>query len=782
MTTQMVGKPIQRVEDKDLLTGKGNFTDDIKLPGTLHVAFIRAPFAHARITGIDLDAARDLAGVHLVMAAADLPAPAKGKRILLQVPNPAIADPITQEPLVSDRVAFAGEAVAVVVADSRAIAEDAAEMVMVDYDPLPTVANLAQATAPGADKVHPHLADNVAARIHVGYGDIESAFRDAAHTVSVTLDQHRGTGNPMEGRAVLAAPNALDGGITVWSATQAPHILRRALVDMLEMAETDIRVIAPDVGGGFGPKVQAYPEEFVIPICAQMLGVPVKWIEDRREHLLCTVQERDQTWSVEMAVDAEGKLLGVRGRMQHDQGAYLPWGVIAPYISTVTMPGPYVLPAYDLETQVMFTNKVPTAPLRGAGRPQAVFAMERLFDLAADRMGLDRAELRRRNLIPAEAMPYSVGLIFRDGQPLVYDSGDYPRCQQIAEEKSGWADFPARREAALREGHYIGLGIANYVEGTGLGPFEGATTQVLPSGRIMIKTGAAGQGQGNRTVYAQVAAEAFNVDISQVDVELGDTGKIPIGVGAFASRLMVNAGSAIDVSAGTVVTKMKKIAAAAFEVSEDDLELVDGTVRVTGEQGPSLTFGEMAQMASGMPGYVLPGGQEPGLFATHYFSPPQAAYANGSHAVEVEVDPETGIVRIARYIVVHDCGRMVNPLLVEGQIQGGLAHGIGNAFLEKMRYDDDANPVTTTLADYLLPDADNVPTAEIYHVESPAPHNPLGVKGAGEGGTIPAAAAVVSAVEDALRPFGIQIDEAPILPERICELIDAARQDTQEAS
>lgn len=780
MTTRLFGAPIQRVEDPALLTGKGLFTDDVKLPGTLHAAFVRSPYAHARINGIDLEAARMMPGVHAVLAADDLPEIVHGKRILLQVPNPVIVEPITQMPLARDEVSFVGEPVVVVVADSRHIAEDAVEAVMVDFDPLPVAADMVIATGADAPMVHSHITDNIAARIRVGYGDVATAFKDAGHVVEMTLSQHRGTGNPIECRAVLANFDAVDSAMKIWSATQAPHGLKRAIVDMLEIADTDVRVIAPDVGGGFGPKLQVYPEEIVIPICARMLGHPVKWIEDRREHLLTTVQERDQHWTVSMALSEDGRILGLRGHMLHDQGAYLPWGIISPYISSVTVPGPYILPSYELETRVVFTNKVPTTPLRGAGRPQAVFAMERLLDQAADELGMDRAEIRRRNLIPPERMPYAVGLTFRDGQPLVYDSGDYIRCQALALEKSGWDEFADRQKAARAKGRYIGIGIANYVEGTGLGPFEGATTQILSSGRVLLRTGSAAQGQGGKTVYAQIAADAFNIDISMIDVEIGDTASIPIGVGAFASRLMVNVGSAVSVSSAAVVKKLKQIAAAKFEVQEEDIELADGEVRVAGAQGASMTFIEVARMASGLPGFSLPGGIEPGLVSTHYFSPPQAAYSNGCHVAEVEVDRETGLVKIQRYIVVHDCGNMVNPLLVEGQVQGGVAHGVGNAILEMMRFDDAANPLTTSLADYLLPDAGIVPDAEIYHTESPSPLNPLGVKGAGEGGTIPAAAAIISAIENAMQSVGICIRETPILPEQLCGLIDGAERQQHE--
>lgn len=774
MTTRFFGKPIKRVEDPALLTGQGRFTDDVQMPGMLHACFVRSPYAHARFNGVDVEAARSMPGVHLALASSDLPAAWRNRRIPLDVPNPAIRDPLTQYPLAVDEVCFAGEAVAVIVAETRHLAEDAAETVMVDYEPLPVAGNCEEAYLDGAPLAHSQIKDNVVARFSLNYGDADAAFANAAHVVSETYFQHRGTGCPMEGRAVLAVHDPVDDGYLVYSATQAPHGIKRALVDMFGLTDTQVRVIAPDVGGGFGPKLVTYPEEIVVPHCARLLGRPVKWIEDRREHLISTTQERDQVWTVRIAVDADGRILGLRGHMIHDTGAYLPWGIISPYISSTTFPGPYVVPSYKLDTAVVMTNKISTTPMRGAGRPQAVFAMERLLDGVARKLGIDRAEIRRRNLIPTDAMPYKVGLIYRDGKPVVYDSGDYPKCQQMALDLAGWSGFEECRAKARAEGRVIGIGLANYVEGTGLGPFEGATARLMSSGRVLLRTGAAAQGQGHRTVLAQICADEFNITPDKVDVEIGDTNSVGVGVGTFASRMMVNAGSSVRNSSSLLATKLRQIAAAHFEVDLDSVELADGTVRVTGEQGAMLRFEDIARMASGRPGFALPAGIEPGLEATNYFAPPQAAYSNGSHVAVVEVDPETGLVRVLRYIVAHDCGRVINPMLVDGQIQGGVAHGIGNTLLERMRYDADGNPLTTTLADYLLPEAGNVPKVEITHMESPSPLNPIGVKGAGEGGTIPAPAAIVSAVEDALMSFGVRITETPILPERICELIDEA--------
>ena len=769
-----VGERLVRVEDEALLTGRGRFTDDIHLPDMLYASFVRSSHAHARILGIDTAAARAVAGVHDVITAADLPDSLRGRGLPLEVPHPAIRHPLTPRLLAVDEVNYVGEAIAVVVADSPHRAEDAASLVMVDYDPLPVVENLEAALAPGGPTAHSGLRDNLAAQFSLKHGDIDAAFAQAAHTVSARYHQHRGTGCSIEARAVLATYGGAPQGFTVWSATQAPHGVKRALMDVFQLPETRVRVIAEDVGGGFGPKVIVYPEEMVVPYCAKRLGRPVKWTEDRRENFLASTQERDQIWDVEMAVDRDARILGVKCRLLHDQGAFMPWGIIVAYISSTTFPGPYVLPAYHCDTSVVLTNKVAVTPLRGAGRQQAIFAMERTLDEVARQCGLDRAEVRRRNLIPAAAMPYDVGLTFRDGKHLVYDSGDYPRCQAMALEKADWNGFEERRRRAREQGRYIGIGLANYTEGTGLGPYDGATTRILSSGRVLLRTGAAPQGQGHRTSFAQICADELGVDISAIDVEVGDTDSVANGYGAFASRTMVTVGSSVKLSAAAVAAKIKQIAAAHFQVGEEHIKLVDHTASVCGGTEKRLTFADLAQMAAGRPGFSLPEFIEPGLEATSYFAPRQATYSNGTHVAEVEVDPDTGLVRILRYIVSHDCGRLINPLLVEGQVQGAVAHGIGNALMEKMRFDAFANPLTTMMSDYLLPDAGNVPEVEQVHLESPSPLNPLGVKGAGEGGTLPSPAAIISAVEDALAELGVRIRELPILPERICEILDAA--------
>ena len=770
----MVGARVVRLEDPALLQGQGRFVDDISLPGTLAASFVRSPIAHGRVASIDTTKARALAGVHAVLTLDDLPEALREKPLPLLLPNPAITQPLTQYVLARKEVAFVGEAVAVVIADSRYIAEDAAQLVEVDFVPLAAASDCRDALADAAPRAHQESPDNLAARFTVAFGEPDPAFEAAAHVVGESLWQHRGGSHSIEGRAVLASHDKSQDLLTLWSATQAPHLIKRSLVELLDRHESRVRVIAPDVGGGFGPKALFYPEEAVIALATIMLGRPVKWIEDRREHFLATTQERDQYWDVELAIDANGRILGYRGTMIHDTGAYVPWGIISPYIAAVTTLGPYVVPSFHLDVSVALTNKVPTTPVRGAGRPQAVFAMERLMDRAARATGLDPAEIRRRNFIQPEQMPYDVGLLFRDGRPVTYDSGDYPAAQAKALELADYEGFTARQAAARGEGRYTGIGIGNYVEATGLGPFEGATVEIGPSGKIFVRSGAAPQGQGHRTTLAQICADQFGVGIGDVEVMLADTEIITNGIGTFASRITVNAGSSVHLAAMETREKASKIAAHMLEAAEEDLEFGDGRVWVKGVPDLSVGLGDLAKTAMGMPGIALPAGIEAGLESTHYFQPDQAAYCNGSHAVEVEVDIETGRVQILNYAIAHDAGTLINPLLVDGQVQGAVAHGIGNALFEWMRYDENAQPLTTNFAEYLLPAASDVPEIALEHIVSPSPLNPLGVKGAGEGGTIPAAAAIVAAIENALEPFGVHLTGSPVTPDRIAELIAAA--------
>jgi carbon-monoxide dehydrogenase large subunit len=774
MGAKHFGARITRLEDPALLTGRGQFVDDLSLPGALHAVFVRSPHGHARIRGIDSAAARAMSGVHAVFTASDMPPRIATGQIPMLVPNPAIRTPRTQVSLARDEVCYVGQTIAVVVADSRHLAEDAAAAVEIDYEPLPAVSDARDAVKPGAARVHADLASNVAAFVPMSYGDVEAAFKTAPHVFEEEMHLHRGAAMTLEGRAVLASHDPAADLLTVWSATQTPHLCRGTLADLLERNLESIRVIAPLVGGGFGTKAPFYPEEAVIPAAAMKLGRPVKWQEDRREHFLASTQERDQYWKVAIAVDRQGKILGLRGTMLHDTGAYLPWGIIVPFIAATTFPGPYVVPAYKIESTVALTNRVPTTVVRGAGRPQAVFAMERLMDRVARELKIDRAELRARNIIQTGQMPYSPGLIFRDGKPMVYASGDFPKSQRRAIELSKYDGFRARQAKAHADGRYLGIGIGNYVEGTGLGPFEGVTIRVMPNGKVSVATGATTQGQGTRTTLSQIVADHLGCRIEDIVMSAGDTGTISQGIGAFASRQAINAGSSAMIAGDNVRKQVTAAASRALGVPESDIDVEDGKAIARTGNRPSLTFGELARMAQGMPGFSFAPGQTPGLEHTAYFTPPQASYCNGTHVVELEVDPMTGGVAILNYTVAHDSGNIINPMIVDGQVQGGVAHGIGNAMFEFMKYDDDANPLTTTFQDYLLPASGDVPGVNIEHVETPNPLNPLGVKGAGEGGTIPAPAAIIAAIEDALSPFGVRFADMPLTPERIVAALRAA--------
>jgi aerobic carbon-monoxide dehydrogenase large subunit len=774
MGSTWFGASVKRKEDPAFLQGRGQYVDDIHLPGTLHAAFVRSSYAHAKIGKIDKRAALALPGVHAVIVYADLPESIRAQTLPLLVPHPAIKQPRMPYALVKDEACYAGEPIACVVADSRYIAEDAAQLVEVDYEPLPAVSDCRAALKGGAPPAHAGADSNAAARFPVKVGDADRAFAGAAHVFREKIHQHRGGPFFMECRGVIAHFDAPTEGYTLYVSSQGPHRIKRCMLDMFDLGDHQMRVVTPDVGGGFGPKGSFYPEYVNVAVASRLLNRPVKWIEDRRENFLTTHQERDQYWDMEIAVDANAKIIGVRGQLIHETGAYVPWGIVLPWIAATTVPGPYVIPHFRLDVISVFTNKIQTTPVRGAGRPEAVTTMERLMDRVARELKLDRAEVRRRNFIQPEQMPYKVGIIFRDGRPVTYDSGDYPACQAAALEAADYAGFGARQAAARAEGHYLGIGAANAVEATGLGPYEGATVRVATSGKIVVYTGATPQGQSHKTTLAQIAADQLGVDFNDVTIVTADTASIALGVGSFAARTAVNAGSSVHLAAIEVAVKARKIAAGMMECVEDDLELANGYVRLKSAPDVRKSLREIAVKSIGMPGFSMAGGLPPGLEHTAYFTPDQAVYSNGTHVAEVEVDIETGAVRIARYTVAHDCGRVINPMIVDGQIVGGVAHGIGNALYERMVYDDDAQPLSTNFGEYLLPLATDVPHVDLVHLETPSPLNPLGMKGAGEGGTIPAIAAIISAVENALVPFDVTIAEAPISPQRIVELLGVA--------
>jgi carbon-monoxide dehydrogenase large subunit len=765
------GASAARKEDPAFLRGEGRYVDDIQLPGMLHAAFVRSPYAHARVGRIDKSAACALPGVHSVLEYADLPESVRRQRLPLLVPHPAIRQPFMPYALAKDETCYAGEPVACVIADSRYIAEDAAQLVEVEYEPLAAVNDCRAALEADAPRAHAGDESNVAARFPVRAGDTDRAFAGARHVFRERIHQHRGGPFSIECRGAVASIDAATRALTLHVSSQGSHRIKRCMLDMFDLGDHVARVVTPDVGGGFGPKGSFYPEYVNVAVAAMRLKRPVKWIEDRRENFLATHQERDQYWDVEIALDADGKILGLRGQLIHETGAYVPWGIVLPWIAATTVPGPYVIPNFKLDVLSVFTNKIQTTPVRGAGRPEAVVTMERLMDRAAQELALDPAELRRRNFIRPEQMPYNVGIIFRDGRPVTYDSGDYPACQAAAIEAAQYDAFAERQAQARRDGRYIGIGLSNAVEATGLGPYESATVRVATSGKIVVYTGATPQGQGHKTTLAQIAADELGVNIDGIEVVTGDTGAISLGVGTFAARTAVNAGSSVHVAARAVADKAKKLAAGMMECLEEDLELADGYVRSRSHPDVRKSLREIAVKSIGMPGFSMAGGLPPGLEHTAHFTPEQSVYSNGTHVAEVEVDVETGAVKILRYTVAHDCGRVINPLVVDGQVIGGVAHGVGNALFERMVYDENAQPLSTNFGEYLLPLATDVPRVDLVHLETPSPLNPLGIKGAGEGGTIPAIAAIAAAVENALAPFGVHIDEVPITPQRIVELL-----------
>lgn len=767
---------MRRLEDPALLRGAGRFVDDIAPPGLLHAAFLRSPHGHAALGAIDVSAAAALPGVHAVLTRRDLQPDLRSEHLVVALPSPSYRQELHRPVLAGDEITHVGEPIAVVVAETRYLAEDAVQLIAVDYEPLPAVEDCRRALAPDAPPVHRNAAHNLVAEFVMGYGDVEAAFAGAAHVFRETLWQHRGGGHALECRGNVAIHDPLEDRLTLWSSTQAPHAAMRCLAEMLGRDESRIRVVTPDLGGGFGPKLVIYPEDVVVCLAALRLHRPVKWIEDRREHFIATTQERDQYWDAEIALDDAGRIRGVRGALIHDHGAYTARGVNVPFGSAQALTLAYEVPAYRLAVKLAATNKVPVTPVRGAGQPQGVFVMERLLDRAARELGLDRAEIRRRNLVPPGKMPYAKPLTTRGGVQVVLDSGDYPRCQSLALTHAGWDGFRARQDAARAQGRYLGIGMANYVEGTGRGPFEPVTLRIGPSGAVHLATGAVAMGQGTRTMLAQIVAAELGVDPAMVTVTTGDSAAIATGIGGFNSRQAVMAGSSALLAAGKMRDKVLQIAGHLLEASAEDLEIVGDQVRLKGVADVAVPLREVARAVAGTPGYALPPGIAPGLEATEHLVIDPMTYANGTAVAEVEVDVETGAVTILKFVLAHDCGRRLNPMIVDGQLLGGVAHGIGNALYERMAFDAACQPVTTTLGDYLLLTAHEAPAVDLVHLESPTRLNPLGAKGVGESGVIPTPAAVVSAIEDALAPFGVHLAQAPIAPAEIVRLIaDAAR-------
>ena len=776
MATRYFGEPVKRNEDERLLTGQALFVDDVELPGMLHAAFLRSHLAHGRIARVDAAPALRRAGVIAVYTARDLgeywqPGP-------LLVPPPPIAgitfNQRTQVPLAKDKVRHVGEPIAVVIAQSRYLAEDALADIVIEIEPLPAVVDLESALAAGSALVHDDVGSNVAAHVRQTKGNYAAAVAGADRVIRCRLRYDHGISSPMETRGVVAQWDPRANSLTVWDTTQAPVFIRNGLAGMLGLGERQVRVIAPFVGGGFGPKIMMfYPEEVLLPWAAIKLRRPIKWIEDRREHFVATTHERGQIHNAEIALTRDGRVLGIKDIFLHDTGAYDPYGLTVPINSQCTLLGPYDVPSYDSTFTAVFTSLPIVTPYRGAGRQHGVFVIERLMDFAARELGIDRVEIRRRNLIAPDAFPYNNEIIYQDFAPLEYDSGNYEAALDRALALIDYRRFIADEQPRLRaQGRRLGIAVACYVEGTGIGPYEGAKVQVQANGKVSVVTGIGTQGQGHFTSLAQIAADRLGVDVRDVDVVTGDTDQFYWGAGTFASRGAVVAGNAVNEAAKVVRQKILHTAAEHFECAEDDLEIENGQVSIVGVPGKSVRLGELAMRANPMRGAVRPG-TEPGLESTQYFGPPSGATANGVHAMLVEVDPETLTLQILKYVVVHDCGTVINPLILAGQIHGGVAQGIGNAFFERLVFDDQGQLRNASLADYLLPSSLDVPRMELAHTVTASPLNPLGIKGAGEAGAIPVGPLFAQAIEDALDLAAKheRLCEIPLSPQRLWELI-----------
>ncbi len=784
-TTGYVGRDVLRVEDDKLLKGLGIFADDIHLSGLVHLAFARSPHAHARIRAIRTERARALPGVLAVFTGRDLEALCKPMRVEIAFPSyKAPARPV----VAIDTVKFVGDAVAVVAAESRYIAEDAADLVEVDYEPLPAVVDVEAALDPTAPLAHPELGDNVFFKSEFKAGDVDGAFASADLVLKETFRTGRVAGVPLEPRGCVAAVERGRGTLTFWTSTQIPHMVRTALADLLtepQLSEPKIRVITPEVGGGFGTKAHVYPEEIVTAALAFKVGRPVKWMQDRREELLTNVHARDHVYELEVAVNRDGVLKGVKARILTNAGAYssFPFGcTLEPTGGARMLPGAYRIRNYAYECYAITTNTCPAGAYRGVAQPSAFMAIEGMMDRIGRALGIDPAEVRFRNLVQPEEMPYVNVVGVR------YDTGSYVQSLRRALELAGYDEFrKAQTPRRLRDGKYRGIGICCFTEITGTGApgwrargltrvpgFDSALLKIEPTGKVTCVLSTAGSGQGHETTFAQLLAEELGLPMSDITVIEGDTAGGPYGTGTFASRSVVTGGGAIVRASAKLRDKMKRIAAHLLEAAPQDIVLDAGYATVRGMPSSRVTVRQIAENAYSMSSKGLPDGEEYGLEATDYYDPPLVTIANATHVAAVAVDPRTGRVEIERYAIAHDCGRVINPMLVEGQIQGGTAQGIGEAVMELMVYGEDGQCQTATLMDYLLPTTADMPALTIDHIESPSIDTAGGFKGVGEGGVIGAVPAITNAVADALAGLKVDVNRIPLSPDRVLALIEAA--------
>jgi aerobic carbon-monoxide dehydrogenase large subunit len=778
---RLVGARVARREDPRLLTGQGSYVDDHRPARMLYAAFLRSPHAHARIRGLDVSAALALPGVAAVLTGEDIARSSKPVRAASKTPN---VKTTSYPPLALGKVRHVGEAVAMVAAESRYVAEDAVERIVVDYEPLPVVRDVESALDPASPVLHDEAETNLLVSREFARGDVDAALAGAAVVVRERFRFHRHTPVCMENRGCLGEYATASGALTLRSSAQCPGLVRDVLADLLDIPEHLIRVIANDVGGGFGAKASLYPEEIATCVMARRLGRPVKWIGDRREDLLATTHAWDEIVDAELGLDQDGAIVGLRAEVTVDVGGYsiYPWTAAIEPVQTISfLPGPYRVPTYRGRTRGVATNKAPLGPYRGVGRPPAVFVIEGLMDRAARRLGLDPTEIRLRNFIRDEDFPY------KSPSGVVWDRSSFTESLRRAREA---LDYKAARDEQARAraaGRWVGIGIASYVELTGIGSAipvspgmpvstgtEAATIRFDPAGKVTAVFGVASHGQGLETTLAQIVADEVGVPIEDVRVVHGDTDASPYGTGTYASRSLVLAGGAAILAGRSVREKMLVIAGHLLEADPADVALADGRYAVRGMPDRSVTVRQIARAAYGG-AKQLPKGLEPGLEATRFYDPYYGTASNATHAAMIEIDRATLEVKTLRYVVVEDCGRMVNPLIVDGQVHGGVAQGIGAALLEEIVYDDQGQLLSGTLMDYVVPSACEIPTMEVHHVETPSPVALGGFRGMGEGGTIGAPAAIANAVADALAPLQIEIAELPVTPERLFRLIGKAR-------
>jgi aerobic carbon-monoxide dehydrogenase large subunit len=775
-----VGARVLRREEPRYLTGQGRYVSDVELPGMLHAAFVRSPLAHARVAEIDGNGALELPGVVAVLTVYDLDRFARPLRARKSSPGYYECD---TEILARDKVRFAGDQVALVVAESRYLAEDGAEAVQVEYEPLQPVLTLEQALADGAPAIHDEVPGNRFNRFETETGDVPGAFTSADHVVELEIRQQRYSAVALEGRTAIAAWDPASEQLTAWLSSQVPHIARTGLARHLGLAEARVRVIAPDVGGGFGPKCVVYPEDVAVCAAAIALGRPVKWVSDRVEDLQSTLHGREAVSRIRAAASAEGRILAVSVELLASNGAYAPWPYTAALDSgqaSENVTGPYDIPCFARSVHAVVTNKAPMGPYRGVGRVIACLSMEGVMDELARRTGLDPIEVRRRNLVREFPHETPAGLVF--------ESGDYVQMLNLLERTIGWSDLRAENEALRRQGRYRGLGVALVVEHSAYGPqslasrqmdltlaYDTSSVRMEPDGTVRVAVGLHNHGQGHETTIAQIAADELGIPVGDIEVVYGDTAIVPYGLGTWASRSTVCSGGATVLAAGDLRRRILELAADMLEASPDDLVVADRIVSVRGTPSRSVTVADVARRASHEP-HLLPPGIEPGLeFTRRFIAPDPGTFSSSAHAAQVEVDVETGEISILRYVVVEDCGTVVNPTIVEGQVHGGVAQGVGGAVYEHLVYDDEGSLVTTSLMDYLLPGATEVPAIQVEHLESPSPHVPGGFKGMGEGGAINAPATIVGAVNDALSPFGIVATHTPLTPDWIATAVREAR-------